>query len=84
MQAEMPEDLVILLSASGNSKNMINAAKFLNKKKISFYSITGFNKKNKLNLLSKKKIWINSNSYNHIEVIQNMILLASIDLANKK
>ena len=63
---------------------MINAAKFLNKKKISFYSITGFNKKNKLNLLSKKKIWINSNSYNHIEVIQNMILLSSIDLANKK
>ena len=28
------EDLVILLSASGNSKNMINAAKFLNKKKL--------------------------------------------------
>ena len=55
---------------------MINAAKFLNKKKISFYSITGFNKKNKLNLLNKKKIWINSNSYNHIEVIQNMILLS--------
>ena len=78
------EDLVILLSASGNSKNMINAAKFLNKKKISFYSLTGFNKKNKLNLLSKKRIWINSNSYNHIEVIQNMILLSSIDLANKK
>ena len=27
-------DLVILLSASGNSQNMINAAKFLNKKRL--------------------------------------------------
>ena len=77
-------DLVILLSASGNSKNMLKAANYLNKKKINFYSITGFNKNNKLNTKSSKYIWINSKSYNHIEVIQSMILLSSLDLSKKK
>lgn len=77
-------DLVILLSASGRSKNMINAAKYLNKRKINFYSLTGFKKKNDLNKLSNKHFWINSTSYNHIEVVQNMILLSSIDFANNK
>ena len=77
------QDLVILLSASGNSKNIINAAKFLKNKKINFYSLTGFKKNNKLNSISKKKFWINSSSYNHIEVVQSMILLSSIDLIKK-
>lgn len=78
------QDLVILLSASGNSKNMLNAAKFLKKRKINFYTLTGFKKNNKLNLISKKKFWIDSNSYNHIEVVQSMILLSSIDLIKNK
>mgnify|MGYP006088222691 FL=1 len=62
---------------------MINAAKFLKNKKINFYSLTGFKKNNKLNSISKKKFWINSSSYNHIEVVQSMILLSSIDLIKK-
>ena len=53
-------DFIILLSASGNSQNMINAAKYLNNKKIKFISITGFMKENKLNKISKKKIHIKS------------------------
>ena len=37
-------DLIILLSASGNSKNILNAAKYCNKKRINYFSITGFRK----------------------------------------
>ena len=37
-------DLVILISASGNSANMIQAAKFCKKNKIQFFSLTGFKK----------------------------------------
>jgi len=72
-------DLVILLSASGNSKNMVNAARYCRKKKINFFSITGFNKKNKLNKESKNFYWINSKSYNYVESIQLLILLSIVD-----
>ena len=39
------KDLVILLSASGTSRNIIKAAKYCNKNKINCASIYGFNKK---------------------------------------
>jgi len=77
-------DLIILLSASGNSKNMVNAAKYCNKKEINFFSITGFDKKNKLKKLSKKTYWINSKSYNFVESIQLLILLSVVDLIGHK
>ncbi len=76
-------DLVILLSASGNSQNMINAAKHLNEKKINYYSLTGFKKNNRLNKVSKNYFWINSSSYNHVEVLQSIILLSVIDSIKK-
>ncbi len=72
-------DLIILLSASGNSKNILNAAKYCNKKRINYFSITGFRKNNKLNKLSKNYYWIDSKSYNHIESIQLLILLSLVD-----
>lgn len=77
-------DLIILLSASGNSKNMINAAKYCKIKKINFYSITGFNESNELNKISKNFIWINSKSYNQVELSQLFILLSIIDKINTK
>ena len=77
------KDFVILISASGNSQNMVNAAKYLNRKKIDFYSLTGFNKKNKLNKLSKNHYWINSHSYNLVEILQLYILLIIVDKLKK-
>jgi len=72
-------DLVILLSASGNSKNLVNAAKYCRRNNIKTLSITGFNKKNKLQKLTNKKIFIDSKGYNLIEIIQNIILLSLVD-----
>ena len=73
------DDLIILLSASGNSLNMINAAKYCNKNSIQYLSISGFSKKNKLNKISKNKIWIDSVSWNLVEIVQLSILLSYVD-----
>jgi D-sedoheptulose 7-phosphate isomerase len=78
------DDLNIFISASGESKNMIQAAKFCLKKKYEFVSLTGFNKRNSLNSLSKTFCWINSNSYNFIEIAQLFILLSIVDNISKK
>ena len=77
-------DLVILLSASGRSKNMINAAKYCKIKNINFFSITGFIKDNLLNKISKNFIWIDSKSYNQVELSQLFVLLSVIDKINLK
>ena len=73
-------DLLILISCSGNSKNLVNA----NKKAISMglrtATLTGCNKSNKLNKFKNEvNIWINSKSYNYIEIIHHIILLMIAD-----
>jgi D-sedoheptulose 7-phosphate isomerase len=73
-------DLVILLSVSGNSKNIINAAKYCNLKKINFFSLTGHKKNNLLNKISNKSLWVNSMSYNIVEIIHSIILFNIVDL----
>ena len=76
------KDLVILISTSGNSRNVINAAKFLKKKNYSFFSFTGMKKTNLLNQISNSNnnIWVNNMSYNQIEIVHHLILLLIIDI----
>tara|TARA_B100000989_G_C19532662_1_gene470976 strand:- start:2658 stop:3185 length:528 start_codon:yes stop_codon:yes gene_type:complete len=78
------QDLVLFISASGESKNIVEGAKFCNRKKIKFISVTGFNKENRLNNLSKHFCWINSKSYNYVELGQLFILLSIVDNLNSK
>tara|TARA_Y100000816_G_scaffold291766_1_gene284249 strand:- start:3303 stop:3848 length:546 start_codon:yes stop_codon:yes gene_type:complete len=74
------KDLLILLSCSGNSKNLVNANLFAKKKKLKVVTLTGCKKNNKLNSLKNNvNLWINSNKYNVIEITHHMILLNIID-----
>ena len=76
-------DLVIIISSSGMSLNIINAAKFCKKKKIKFISFSGMKSKNKLNQINEKGIyfWIDSMKYNHIELAHLYLLLLIVDKA---
>ena len=74
------KDFVIFLSVSGKSKNIINAIKYCKKYKISHFSLTGHKKDNPVNKLSKNYLWINSMSYNAVEIIHSVILLNIVDL----
>jgi D-sedoheptulose 7-phosphate isomerase len=76
-------DLVVLISSSGQSKNIINAAKFCNKKKINFATFTGFKKNNPLKKISKINFWVNSNSYNIIEMTHHIWLLMLVDFLSQ-
>ena len=73
------DDFVIFLSVSGKSKNILNAAKFCKKNSLNFFSMTGMNKRNPLNNISKNKIWISSKSYNKVEIIHFIILASIVD-----
>ena len=74
------KDVVILISSSGESMNMINAAKFAKQKKLKVITFTGHSKNNKLSLLGDFNFWINSKAYNFIENTHQIWLLTICDL----
>ena len=74
-------DSVILISAGGNSPNMINGAIKAKEKKFSkIITFTGNEKNNKLSKLGDINFWIDSKAYNHIENTHQIILLSLVDL----
>ena len=74
-------DVLILISASGNSQNMINAAHFAKKNKINkIITFTGNDKDNRLSKLGDINFWVNSKSYNLIENTHQALLLSLVDL----
>tara|TARA_X000000368_G_C22893654_1_gene650829 strand:- start:342 stop:893 length:552 start_codon:yes stop_codon:yes gene_type:complete len=77
-------DVVILISSSGKSKNMINGIKAARQKKFkSIISFTGFDKKNYLNKNSDISFWVDSKKYNMIENSHQFYLLMIVDLMKK-
>lgn len=77
-------DLLIAISSSGKSKNIINACKIAKRKKFSsIITLTGFKKNNPVNKIGNINFWVDSNVYNFIENIHQIILLAVVDLYNK-
>jgi len=74
-------DVIILVSSSGKSKNMLNAVKSARKKKIkTVVTFTGFNKNNPLKKLGDLNIWVNSKNYNIVENIHQFLLLTIVDI----
>lgn len=72
-------DLVILISSSGQSKNIINGAKKALEIGIPLITLTGFSKNNPLNKLGNINFWADSSSYNIVESIHQMWLLSVVD-----
>jgi len=73
-------DILILISSSGKSKNIINAAKVGKKLKAkSIITFSGFKKNNQLNKLGNLNFWVNSKNYNHVETAHQLILLSIVD-----
>ncbi len=73
-------DLIILISCSGNSKNLVNGQKKARLMGLRTAVLTGLKKSNLMNKsFNDVKIWINSRSYNHIEILHHFILLMIVD-----
>lgn len=73
-------DLTIIISSSGNSPNLINAAKFVKSKKNKLVTLTGFSKKNKLSKYSTLSLWVDSKAYNIVENTHQLWLTLVCDM----
>ena len=75
------KDVLILISSSGKSLNMINACQTARNKKISkIITFTGHDKNNALSKLGDINLWIDSKAYNFVENTHQVWLLTIVDL----
>ena len=76
-------DMFILISSSGTSKNIVNAAKYCKKNSIQLITLSGFKKNNPLSKCGNVNFHINSNQYNFIEMSHHIILVYLVDIFAK-
>jgi len=72
-------DLVILISSSGQSKNIINGAKKAEDIKLPLVTLSGFMKDNPLRSMGDINLWVNSTDYNMVENTHQIWLLSVVD-----
>ena len=77
-------DMLILISSSGTSKNIVNAAKHCKNNNIPLITLSGFNKDNPLSNIGDVNIHVYSENYNYIEMSHHIILLSIVDIFAKK
>ncbi len=76
-------DMIILISSSGRSKNIVNAAKHCKENSIKLITFSGFKKNNPLSKNGIVNFHINSNQYNFIEMSHHIILVYLVDIFAK-
>lgn len=74
-------DLVILISSSGMSENMLNAASYCLENNLTLVTFTGMVKDNMLKKINAGGLnfWVDSHAYNHIENVHQAWLLFCVD-----
>ncbi|MDY7033932.1 MAG: SIS domain-containing protein [Thermodesulfobacteriota bacterium] len=72
-------DLLIVISSSGQSKNMLNAAKKAKEMGNGVITFSGFSGDNPLKQLGDLNFWVDSKGYNIIEMTHYIWLVAIID-----
>lgn len=74
-----PGDLVVLISASGRSQNLLQAASYAVQHELSLATLTGFHGNNPLAEMGAVNLAVPSKAYNIIEGIHQLWLLAICD-----
>ena len=73
-------DLVVAISSSGNSYNIINAIETAKAKKAETITFTGFDANNKARQFGDINVYVPSSKYGMVESIHNLILQQIVDM----
>ncbi len=74
-------DVLIAISSSGQSENILNGCRAARKKHFSkVITLSGFDANNPLREMGDINLWVDSRAYNHVESIHQLWLLAVVDL----
>ena len=76
----LPNDMLVLVSVSGESQNLVNAAKFFKDSERKVVTFTGKNTNNSLAKLGDVNLHVPSHAYNIVEGIHMMWLTSVVDM----
>ncbi len=74
-----PQDAVVLISSSGRSPNVVNAAHQARRMGLPLLTLSGFAPDNPLRALGTVNLWVNSDQYNLVEVTHQAWIVAMVD-----
>jgi D-sedoheptulose 7-phosphate isomerase len=74
-----PQDLIVLISSSGKSANVVNAAIKAKLMKLPLITFSGFAPDNPLRKLGDINFWADSHAYNVVEMTHHVWLLSLAD-----
>lgn len=74
-----PGDLLVAISSSGNSRNIINAINMAHEKGAQVLTLTGFKTDNRANQLGDYNFYVPCMQYGVVESIHNMVLQQIVD-----
>ena len=75
-----PGDAVVLISSSGKSPNIVNAARSAQKLGMKVVTFSGFEKNNPLQQAGDVSCWVDSRAYNIVEAVHGIWICAVVDL----
>jgi D-sedoheptulose 7-phosphate isomerase len=78
------KDAVVLISSSGKSPNIVNAARIAKRKGLKMVTLTGFSKQNPLKKIGDINLWVDSTSYNIVECTHMLWLTTVVDMINAR
>jgi len=79
-----PGDLVIMISSSGESMNIINGALKSKDMGLKVITFSGFDSDNNLKKIGDLNFWVDSDDYNVIEMTHHIWLLSIVDFIIEK
>ena len=77
-------DIVILISSSGQSQNILNGAETAKSMNANVVTLSGFSSDNPLRQLGDINLWVDSNAYNTVEMAHHIWLLGVVDYIIEK
>ena len=72
-------DLLILISSSGSSENVLNAARRAKELNMGVITLSGFKSDNPLRKLGDIDFWVDSKAYNIVEMTHHIWLVSVVD-----
>ncbi len=79
-----PHDLLVAISSSGKSPNILNACSVARTRGAPLITLSGFNSSNPLRTLGELNFWINRKDYGLVETAHFFLLHTIIDCWNKQ
>lgn len=73
-------DLLVAVSSSGNSPNIVNAVEYVQSMGGEVYCFSGFSPSNKLKRICENNFWVDSDKYNVVESVHNLWLAMICDI----